>query len=90
LYSYRQFLSQPIIKKIVDPLINLSNRIILKQDQHVVASQGTLPSYLAEEDRLMRHDQAIRDFRQIWIEKLINERIEPDMQNEYHAQFLRQ
>ena len=71
LYSYRQFLSHALIKKIVDPLVNLSNRIILKQDQHVVASQGTLPSYLAQADMLMRHDQAIRDFRQIWRDRLI-------------------
>lgn len=66
LHSYRQFLSLPIIKSIIDPLINLSNRIILKQDQSVVASQGLLPSYRAEADTLMRHDQAIREFRKIW------------------------
>ena len=75
LYSYRQFLSQTLLKKIVDPLINVSNRFILKQDQNVVASQGTLPSYLAQNDMLMRHDQAIRDFRQLWAEKLINKKV---------------
>jgi phenylpropionate dioxygenase-like ring-hydroxylating dioxygenase large terminal subunit len=70
LRTYRQFLSHKMVKKIADFFINLSNRIILKQDQVVVASQGILPSYLAQEDGLMRHDQAIREFRRLWEERL--------------------
>jgi phenylpropionate dioxygenase-like ring-hydroxylating dioxygenase large terminal subunit len=72
LRAYRNFLTLPIINKIVDSIMNLSNRIILKQDEKVVASQGLLPSYEAKNDLLMRYDKAIRYFRETWQHKCID------------------
>lgn len=63
---YRKFLTNPMIKTLVDSVMVLSNRVILKQDQKVVASQGLLPSYDANDDVLMRYDKAIRYFRESW------------------------
>lgn len=71
LRTYRSFLKTPIINKIVDRIINLSNGIILNQDEKVVASQGILPSYHAKNDLLMRYDKAIRHFRDIWESKCL-------------------
>ena len=66
LRTYRSFMNYPIIKTFFDNIMAVSNRVVLKQDQHVVASQGHLPSYMAKNDMLMRHDKAIRYFRAQW------------------------
>ncbi len=71
LRTYRNFLKAPIINKVVDCIMNLSNTFILKQDEKIVASQGYLPSYYANTDLLMRHDKAIRYFRDTWQEKCL-------------------
>lgn len=66
LRTYRNFLKAPIINRVVDRIMNLSNKIILNQDEKVVASQGRLPSFYANTDLLMRYDKAIRHFRDTW------------------------
>lgn len=66
LRTYRSFMNYPIIKILFDKIMTVSNRVVLRQDQQVVASQGELPSYLAKNDMLMRHDKAIRYFREQW------------------------
>lgn len=71
LRTYRNFLKVPIINKMVDYIMNLSNRIILNQDEKVVASQGRLPSYYPDDDLLMRYDKAIRYFRDVWQTKCL-------------------
>lgn len=71
LHAYRNFLTQPIIKQLTNFVLHFSNLIILKQDEKVVASQGSDASYLAEDDLLMKHDKAIRYFREQCLEKSI-------------------
>ena len=66
LRTYRGFMNYPVIKILFDKIMAVSNRVILRQDQQVVASQGQLPSYLAKNDMLMRYDKAIRYFREQW------------------------
>jgi phenylpropionate dioxygenase-like ring-hydroxylating dioxygenase large terminal subunit len=67
LTTYRGFLNW----KFLNPLFNFSNAIILNQDRHVVESQGTEPSYLAQVELLMKHDSAIKHFRKLWQNLLI-------------------
>ena len=69
LRTYRSFLNNFLVKRLFDWIMNKSNLIILNQDQHVVASQGTEPSYKAENQLLMKHDAAIKAFRKNWAEK---------------------
>ncbi len=71
LTSYRSFLNLPLIKKLFDPVFNWANLMILKQDQRVVESQATTPSITSQEV-LMRHDAAIKYFRQRWENTLSN------------------
>jgi phenylpropionate dioxygenase-like ring-hydroxylating dioxygenase large terminal subunit len=70
LYTYRKFLNNILFKKLFNFMFNYSNKIILKQDQKVVASQGDKPSFLVKKEILMRHDTAIRMFRELWQEKM--------------------
>ena len=70
IFTYRKFLANKWLKPLVDWLMNYSNKIILKQDQKVVESQGETPSFLAKNELLMRHDTAIRMFRELWKENL--------------------
>lgn len=63
LRTYRSFVTFQPLKPLVDWLMNLANKAILKQDQKVVASQGKEPSYMASEDNLFVHDKAIKHFR---------------------------
>ena len=72
LRTYRAFLTYPWVKKLVDFVMNFMNQVILKQDQKVVSSQGDRPSYEAQKDSLMLHDQAIRSFRNHWEQHLIS------------------
>lgn len=69
LFTYRKFLTYKLLKPLIDLLFNYTNQVILKQDQKVVESQGCLPSYLASTEVLMRHDVAIRMFRELWQNK---------------------
>ena len=62
LTTYRSFLNF----KFLNFLFNFSNAIILNQDRTVVESQGNQPSYLVEGELLMKHDLAIKHFRNIW------------------------
>lgn len=71
LRTYREFLTYPGVRKLVDFVMNFMNQVILKQDQSVVASQGDRPSYEAQKDSLMLHDQAIRSFRSHWENNLM-------------------
>ncbi len=70
LFTYRKFLNQKFLKPVIDYIFNISNKIILKQDQKIVESQGNKPSYLANNELLMFHDTAIRIFRELWQNKL--------------------
>jgi phenylpropionate dioxygenase-like ring-hydroxylating dioxygenase large terminal subunit len=66
LRTYNRVLSVPLLGKLLSPLFNLVNKIILRQDQRIVHSQGQGMSYEAVGDRLMTHDKAIKYFRQQW------------------------
>ena len=70
IFAYRKFLNNKLFKHIFDLLFKYSNRVIIKQDQKVVESQGIAPSFLAKNELLMRHDTAIRMFRELWQSKL--------------------
>jgi len=70
IFAYRKFLTNALIKPLMDFVMNYSNMVILKQDQSVVLSQGSGFSYAAEGELLMRHDGAIRLFREIWKDNL--------------------
>ena len=72
LRTYREFLTYPGVKKLVDFVMNFMNQVILKQDKRVVVSQGDRPSYEAKKDSLMLHDQAIRSFRNHWENNLMS------------------
>lgn len=64
--AYRKFMTNKFIKPIADIIMNISNKIILHQDKKVVISQGLQPSYLMTDELLMKHDTAIRYFRELW------------------------
>lgn len=64
LLSYRKFLNNRIIKKMIDIPVNFYNQIILKQDQKIVESQTM--DFNSSDELLMKHDGAIRLFRNLW------------------------
>lgn len=66
LRSYNSLLRFNLTNFLLSPIFNKLNKIILKQDQRVVCSQGSLPSYLAVDDVLMKNDRAIKYFRKLW------------------------
>lgn len=66
LRTYNNLIAHKAMRFILSPIINAVNRIILKQDQRVVESQGITPSYREDNELLMRNDTAIRKFRQLW------------------------
>lgn len=66
LRSYSPILSLAILGKLLAPIFNMMNKVILRQDERVVSSQGRGLSYKATTDRLMKHDKAITYFREIW------------------------
>jgi len=51
-------------------VLNISNRVILRQDQRVVESQECISSHLCQDELLMKHDAGIRAFRKMWADKL--------------------
>lgn len=71
LRTYSSILALWPLRVILSPLFNQLNKMILKQDQKVVSSQGVLPSYLATDDVLMKNDEAVKHFRRMWL--LLNE-----------------
>jgi phenylpropionate dioxygenase-like ring-hydroxylating dioxygenase large terminal subunit len=70
LFNFRGFLNNFMVRKIFDFILNITNRIILRQDQRVVQSQGLTPSNLPNKELLMRHDGAIKLFRELWNERM--------------------
>ena len=70
LRTYNTMLKYKPIRSLLSFIFNKSNLVILKQDQRVVQSQGLGPSYLAENDLLMKNDKAIKYFRQYWCDHL--------------------
>lgn len=66
LRTYNSFIKNRVITFILSPVINVLNRVILKQDQKIVESQGTKPSYFENKELLMKHDAAIKYFRDMW------------------------
>ena len=70
LRTYRKFLTFPFWRKLFNPLFNAMNLIILNQDRRVVESQGNAPSYEAAKELLMRHDAAIKHFREMWVSQI--------------------
>lgn len=72
LVAYRKFAQLPVLRIPVNWVMNLMNRYILMQDHSVVVSQGAEPSYLFNDELLMRHDQAIKALRQVWQENLVD------------------
>jgi phenylpropionate dioxygenase-like ring-hydroxylating dioxygenase large terminal subunit len=70
LLTYQGYVTANILKPLVDIAFNYSNRIILQQDQQVVQSQGTQSSLECKHELLMKHDTAIRLFRELWQENL--------------------
>ena len=71
LFTFRMFLTSLLIKQVVDFIINISNRIILKQDQHIVESQS-YSVFNPSNEVLMRHDKAIKLFRNMWESRKAN------------------
>lgn len=71
LRSYSTILTLSFIKFFLTPILNKTNKIILKQDQRVVASQGLMPSYASKNDVLMKNDQAIKYFREVWLQNIM-------------------
>ncbi len=65
IFTFRSFLTAKPIKPIIDFVMNVSNKIILKQDQKVVESQTSWNNML-EDEVLMKHDKAIKLFRNMW------------------------
>lgn len=65
IFTFRDFLTAKPIKPIIDFVMNISNKIILKQDQKVVESQASWNNKL-EDEVLMKHDKAIKLFRNMW------------------------
>ncbi|MCX8514219.1 MAG: aromatic ring-hydroxylating dioxygenase subunit alpha [Burkholderiales bacterium] len=70
IFNFRQFLNNFMTKKIFDFILNITNKIILRQDQMVVESQGLTPSNLSNNELLMKHDGAIKLFRELWNERM--------------------
>ena len=66
LLTYRSFLNNFLLRKIVNVIFNYFNLKILKEDQSVVVSQGAGFSTDATNELLIKHDGAIKLFRQIW------------------------
>lgn len=66
LRTYNPVLSIFVLRQLLTPLFNLINVVILKQDKRVVSSQGSGISALAKDDLLMKHDKAIKYFREVW------------------------
>ena len=63
--TFRQFLNSFLIKTVVDFIMNISNKFILSQDQKVVESQSCF-LVNTNNEVLMKHDKAIRLFRNMW------------------------
>jgi phenylpropionate dioxygenase-like ring-hydroxylating dioxygenase large terminal subunit len=55
----------PVLAKIFEVLIGLSNHFILRQDERVVVTQTPMDSADAHEDRLIGADRAIIQFRRL-------------------------
>ena len=70
LLTYQSYITTSILKPVVDIAFNYSNRLILQQDQQVVQSQGTQSSLECNHELLMKHDTAIKLFRELWQENL--------------------
>ncbi len=58
-------IQNPVLAKIFEALIGLSNRFILSQDERVVVTQTPMDSADAHEDRLIGADRAIIQFRRL-------------------------
>ncbi|MFC4892713.1 Rieske 2Fe-2S domain-containing protein [Pseudofrancisella aestuarii] len=62
---YRNFLTTKILKPIMDIVFSIGNRIVLNEDKRVVNTQRyTKETY--NNDFLLKHDQIIKIFRDIW------------------------
>jgi phenylpropionate dioxygenase-like ring-hydroxylating dioxygenase large terminal subunit len=55
----------PLIAKVFEFLVTISNRIIIHQDKRVILAQTPLKSSDADHDRLIGADRAISHFRRI-------------------------
>jgi phenylpropionate dioxygenase-like ring-hydroxylating dioxygenase large terminal subunit len=66
LRTYNSLVKNKLLRFFFNRIINLSNRIILAQDRKVVESQGAESSHLMQNELLMRHDGAIKLFRNLW------------------------
>ena len=58
-------INNPLLAKIYELLVGLSNRFILDQDRRVVVTQTPLDSSQANDDRLIGADRAIIQFRRL-------------------------
>lgn len=74
LVSYRTFGHWWGIAPLFNKIFNTMNRFILQQDQRVVKTQGTTPSYTANHECLLRHDHAIKAFRTLWQQQLLSKK----------------
>jgi hypothetical protein len=55
----------PLIRQLFEILMGLSNRFILNQDKRVVLTQTPCDSSDSHQDRLIRSDRAVSQFRQL-------------------------
>ncbi len=58
-------ISIPLIRQVFEFLMGISNRIILNQDKRVVLTQTPSNSLNAHQDRLIRSDRAVGQFRRL-------------------------
>ena len=66
LRTHTSLVKNKFLRFFFNRIINLSNRIILAQDRRVVESQGNEFNHLIQNELLMRHDGAIKLFRNLW------------------------
>jgi phenylpropionate dioxygenase-like ring-hydroxylating dioxygenase large terminal subunit len=61
--TYRSFGKLPLIRGLVSQAINTFNRKVLSQDKRVVLSQQPLSSLISTNEKLLKEDAAIRQYR---------------------------
>jgi hypothetical protein len=61
--TYRSFGKLPLIRGLVSQAINTFNRKVLSQDKRVVLSQHPLSSLISTNEKLLKEDAAIRQYR---------------------------
>lgn len=64
--TYTSLVRNKLLRFFFNRIINFANLIILAQDKKVVESQDNTPTHNIQNERLMKHDGAIKLFRNLW------------------------